>query len=300
MRLNGEITTTSSHPSHSPPLCHATKLSGMGFHRTGVFIMGERNAGNTEASYANDLSLGVRVTNLEDEKKREGVFPIGVELGTAFTRDCFAYLNHDGGWVHAEGGTQRALENVRTLGGTVISGKTVKGLVRENGETGRTTGVRCADDSVYSAKLVVLATGSWTPSAFPESIPQSQCLATGCARVSAVYIYDSQLTRLHRHCVVTIRLTPEEANLYREVPVVYNQTTGFYIFPVKDVRSLLVLKVLTVVTSLAQCREYRKDGDPRWWSYPGHPDQSTRHNLDPSYYIDSWGDRRLSYTHRSR
>ena len=141
--------------------------------------MGERKAGYIRASYANDLALGVRVVNLEDEEKRKAVFGGGVELGTAFTRDCFAYLNRDGGWVYAEGGTRRALENVRALGGTVIGGKAVKELVKDNMETGRTTGVRCIDGSIYSAELVVLAAGSWTSSTFPESIPQSQCLATG-------------------------------------------------------------------------------------------------------------------------
>lgn len=141
--------------------------------------MGEREAGYTRASYVNDLALGVRVVNLEDGERRKDVFGGGVELGTTLTRDCFAYLNLDGGWVYAEGGTRRALENVKALGGTVIGGKTVKELVKENGGTGKTTGVLCTDDSVYSAELVVLAAGSWTSSTFPESVPQSQCLATG-------------------------------------------------------------------------------------------------------------------------
>jgi sarcosine oxidase/L-pipecolate oxidase len=141
--------------------------------------MGEREAGYIRASYANDLALGVRVVSLEDEERRKVVFGGCVKLGAAFSRDCFAYLNRDGGWVYAEGGTRRALENVKALGGTVICGKAVKELVKENGETGRTAGVRCTDGSVYSAELVVLAAGSWTSSTFPESIPQSQCLATG-------------------------------------------------------------------------------------------------------------------------
>jgi len=138
--------------------------------------MGDRGADYTKASYTNDLAHRVRVVNLEDVEKRKAVFPGGVELGTAFTRDCFAYLNRDSGWVYAEGGTRRALENVRALGGIAVGGKAVKELVKENGET---VGVRCTDESVYSAELVVLATGSWTPSTFPESVPQSQCLATG-------------------------------------------------------------------------------------------------------------------------
>lgn len=142
--------------------------------------MGERTAGYTTASYANDLALGVRVSILEDEESRRSIFDSGVGLGTAFTRKgCFAYLNLDAGWVYAEGGTRRALENVRALGGAVVAAKEVKALVRENGDTGRTTGVRCTDGTVYSAALVILATGSWTPSTFPGVISQSQCLATG-------------------------------------------------------------------------------------------------------------------------
>ena len=147
--------------------------------------MGEQEASHTKASYANDLALGVRVVDLEDEEKRKAIFPRGVELGITFTRDCFAYLNQDGGWVYAEGGTLRALENVRALGGTVIGRKAVRELVKDEGGMGRTTGVRCTDNSVYFAELVVLAVGSWTPSTFPGSIPQSQCLATGYTHLFA-------------------------------------------------------------------------------------------------------------------
>jgi len=153
--------------------------------------MGDRGASYTKSSYTNDLALGVRVVNLEDKEKLKAVFPRGVELGTAFTRDCFAYLNQDSGWVHAEGGTRRALENVRALGGTVIGGKAVRELVKENG---RTVGIRCEDDSVYSAELVVLATGSWTPSTFPESVPQSQCLATGYAFFASIALSSPSFT----------------------------------------------------------------------------------------------------------
>jgi len=148
--------------------------------------MGEGAAGYTRRSYTNDLALGVRVVNLEDKEKRKSIFDRGVELGSAFTRDSFAYLNQDAGWVYAEGGTRRALENVKALGGTVTGGKAVKEFIKENGGTGRTTGVRCTDGSTYSADIVVLATGSWTPSTFPELVPQSQCVATGYVHVLGI------------------------------------------------------------------------------------------------------------------
>jgi len=66
------------------------------------------------------------------------------------------------------------------------------------------------------------------------------------------YISSTQLSCLHRHGVVTIQLTPEEADLYREVPVIYNQTTGLYIFPVRVSGRYLAPKVLTIVVFLAQ------------------------------------------------
>jgi len=52
---------------------------------------------------------------------------------------------------------------------------------------------------------------------------QSQCLATG-------------------HSVVTINLTSDEENIYRNVPVIYNQTTGFYIFP-PNVESIVKMAI---------------------------------------------------------
>ena len=51
--------------------------------------------------------------------------------------------------------------------------------------------------------------------------------------------------------------------------------------------------------SLAECREHCKAGDPRWWSYPGRPDQPTQYGFNTAYCIDPWRDGRLSYTHRS-
>jgi len=63
--------------------------------------MGRQAANYTRVSYANDLALGIRVVNLEDEKRLKSVFDSRVELGIAFTRNCFAYLNQDSGWVCA-------------------------------------------------------------------------------------------------------------------------------------------------------------------------------------------------------
>ena len=81
--------------------------------------------------------------------------------------------------------------------------------------------------------------------------------------------------------------------------MIYNQTAGFYIFPVWGCGSGPE-GALTVVVSLAQYREPCKDGDPRWWLYQRHPGGSIWRNLDAPYYFDPWGDRRFPYTNRGR
>lgn len=65
------------------------------------------------------------------------------------------------------------------------------------------------------------------------------------------HIHGTQFDHFLRHSVVTIRLTPEEANIYRKVPVVYNQATRFYIFPVGECDYRGLKNALTVVMFLA-------------------------------------------------
>ena len=68
------------------------------------------------------------------------------------------------------------LSKVVALKGKVLPGKSVHKILRQNGKT---TGVQCIDDSVFDARLVIIATGSWTASAFPELDLAHMCLATG-------------------------------------------------------------------------------------------------------------------------
>lgn len=67
------------------------------------------------------------------------------------------------------------------------------------------TGVKLANGEILQADLVVVATGAWTPALFAQEgmggLDQDQVLATG-------------------QSVATIQLTEEEAEEYRDVPVV--------------------------------------------------------------------------------
>ncbi|KAF5323793.1 hypothetical protein D9619_012943 [Psilocybe cf. subviscida] len=179
------------------------------YHESGVLFLGSPGSGErvyADQSYKNDVSCGTRVRVLNDGDAVRTVFPDAVVTGV-FKGPAF--FNYDGGWANAGKGTARLIEHVQRLGGKVISSKGVKRLLRENG---RTTGIECTDGSIFNSSLVILATGSWTPSAFPELDLGQICLASG-------------------QCVAMLQLTEEEAAVYKDFPVVLDWSSGFYIFP---------------------------------------------------------------------
>lgn len=98
---------------------------------------------------------------------------------------------------------------VISLKGKVLPGKNVTKIIKQNG---RTIGVECSDGVIYDASLLVIATGSWTHSAFPELDLRPRCLATG-------------------HGIAMMELSDEEAKVYGRCPVILDTCTGFYIFP---------------------------------------------------------------------
>lgn len=111
---------------------------------------------------------------LKDGEAIRSVFPKGVNVAS-FEKSS-GYLNLDGGWANAAQGIRFMTASVVALGGKVIPGKSVVRLLRENG---RTSGVQFSDGTTYDATLVVLATGSWTASSFPDLDFGGKCIATG-------------------------------------------------------------------------------------------------------------------------
>lgn len=128
----------------------------------------------TNKAYENDVALGCRTEFYENGEALRSTFPKDVSL--ASFEDSFGYLNRDGGWAFSAQGVQIMIDNVTANGGKVIPGKGVAQLVRKNG---RTTGVKCVDGTIYDADLVILATGSWTTSSFPDLDFGGKCIATG-------------------------------------------------------------------------------------------------------------------------
>jgi sarcosine oxidase/L-pipecolate oxidase len=91
-------------------------------------------------------------------------------------KDSTGYFNFDGGWANATQGMRLMTANVIAQGGKVIPGKSVIKLLRQND---RTSGVQFSDGTTFDASIVVLATGSWTSSSFPDLNFRGKCIATG-------------------------------------------------------------------------------------------------------------------------
>ncbi|KAI9465297.1 FAD dependent oxidoreductase [Lactarius psammicola] len=191
------------------------------YRECGVLVLGGSAAADEQQlysskAYANDVATGVRTVKFSSgDAMRATVFPASVQTGASLER-VPGYINLDSGWALAARGVENLIARVIALGGRVIGGNTVTGLVREETVGGRTTtGVRLADGSCMSARLVVIASGSWTASTFRELDLRKNCLSTG-------------------QTVATIQLTPDEAARYKDVPVVLDFHTNFYIFPPND------------------------------------------------------------------
>lgn len=172
------------------------------------------------------MAVGAHTVNLATLESVRGYFS-GVNTG--FRSTVTGYMNSDGGWVEAAAAMKILYSKVTKAGAEVLLGKTVSKLTKE-GEV--TNGVECADGSSYPADVVVLALGSWIASAFPELKLESHCLATAYASLRSLPRDTANSRRRCRQSIITIQLTPEEAETYRKCPVYLDLNTGFYIFPV--------------------------------------------------------------------
>ncbi|EJD08077.1 FAD dependent oxidoreductase [Fomitiporia mediterranea MF3/22] len=203
---------------------------GDNYHESGVVSCGSGESIHMDGSFRNDVKHGARVKQLATSVRSTNYKPIGksesdtkhiesitlaevfhsdIPLGSQITHTQ-SYFNTDGGWAYSKGAIERAMELVKKMGGKIIAGKEVITIIKDQS---RTRGVKCRDGSEYAGDVVVLATGSWTASAFPELKLGKRAHATG-------------------QSIVTIQLTPEEGERYRNVPVVLDlKTSGFYCFP---------------------------------------------------------------------
>ncbi|EJT96749.1 FAD dependent oxidoreductase [Dacryopinax primogenitus] len=180
------------------------------YHECGVIVLGDDSATGSysNASLENCETLGSRIERLKDLSAITGVFPSGISTGNIPATNV--YINRDGGWAAASEAVAVVADKVRELGGSIISGAKVKTLHED--ASGKVDGVILVSGQAMLADLVIAAAGSWTPSLLPGYGAAERMVATG-------------------QSVATIQLTAEEAELYRNVPVVLDFASGWYGFP---------------------------------------------------------------------
>ncbi|KAH8115300.1 FAD dependent oxidoreductase [Phellopilus nigrolimitatus] len=231
------------------------------YHESGVLVYGTGESIYVDGAYVNDIAHGARVKKVapsapvpmskcgteNDTVALAELFP-GVPLGPAVAGK-HGYLNVDGGWAYAEGGVARAMQLVTERGGRFLRERKSRNSVRIPDKVvkrSRTTGVKCKDGSEYPADIVVLATGSWTASAFPDLNLGERCLASG-------------------QSVGTIQLTPEEGERYRNCPVVLDfGHSGFYVFPPNEDNIVKFAKHTGGVAHYLPLSEGEANGNANW------------------------------------
>ncbi|KAG9098070.1 hypothetical protein FS749_004744 [Ceratobasidium sp. UAMH 11750] len=200
------------------------------YHESGILVCGgPTGTPYTRAAQENDLAAGCRVTLLPTVQDIKQVFPPSVTIGeiakaqgpdsTIAKNSC--YLNSDGGWVGATTAMTALLRRVKAYQGrgvNILTGRRVAGL--EMDAEGRAVGVKLARDEgdqgeqVLTANVIVLATGAWSSSLFPDD-------SVGLTK----------LMKATGQSVLTVQLTPEEQEQYSKCPAFFDTSTGLYTMP---------------------------------------------------------------------
>ncbi|KAH0829173.1 FAD dependent oxidoreductase [Lanmaoa asiatica] len=227
------------------------------YHECGVINVG--SDGFDDRSRENDRQLGAPIEDLQDAKAVRTKLLSSLRPFTDVTTQTLSdsdsnaqrvgpftnysgYFNSEGGWAEAARAVGILLLRVREKGAKLMENQEVVGLVKD--ESGRTTGVKCGDGKYFEGDMVILTTGSWTASTFPELELDSKCLATG-------------------QCVAMIQLSTEEKERYKECHVYLDFESGFYTFPPTE-NGIVKLAIHTAgYTHMISPRQFGGDIDHR-------------------------------------
>lgn len=175
------------------------------FYQSHIVLMAPTNSDFRDKSMANLQRLGLETVSIDsphDLRKKYPAFD-----GTFDGIKGYSHVN--GGWVNAEGTVRSTVSEILRLGkAQFITG--ADGTMVELVTDGKTvTGVRTRSGKVHTADLVVMATGSWTPSLMDC---EDRFVSTA-------------------QPVGFLQLTPEETAKYKSNPVYINIQHGVFVFP---------------------------------------------------------------------
>nr|XP_001400033.2 fructosyl amine:oxygen oxidoreductase [Aspergillus niger CBS 513.88] len=199
-----------------------------GFQHDPVFKPHFHNVGNITSAFSpgglkhiGRRDRGGDVVELNDPEDFRKAFPSGILTGPL--PGWKGYWKKTGaGWVHARNALVSAITEAKRLGVTFIGGdpegKVVRLLFSSKTEPRDIVGAETADGKQHFASKVILAAG---------------------ANADQFLDFKKQL-RPTAWTLAHIRMSPEEAKAYRNLPVLFNADQGFFIEPDEEKHELKI------------------------------------------------------------
>ncbi|KAJ5555235.1 hypothetical protein N7535_007675 [Penicillium sp. DV-2018c] len=187
------------------------------FHETGFIVCGHTPELIEHIKHEEIDQLEGDYTALETADDFRKTMPPGVLTGDF--PDWEGWISRSGaGWIHAQKAMLSAYNEARRLGVSFVTGSpegSVTALIHKDGDV---VGARTADGVSDLADRTILAAGAGSDSLLD---------------------FEKQL-RPTAWTLSHIKMTPEEARMYRDLPVLFNIAKGFFIEPDEDKHELKI------------------------------------------------------------
>ncbi|RAH65969.1 NAD(P)/FAD-dependent oxidoreductase [Aspergillus aculeatinus CBS 121060] len=215
------------------------------FHETGVVVSGHTPAlieHIRETEIEPSMGDFVKLETAEDFRK---TMPAGVLTGKF--PGWQGWLNKsNAGWIHAQKAMVSAYTEAKRLGVKFLTGSpqgNVVALVFENGDV---VGARTSDGVVHRADRTILSAGAGS---------------------DRLLDFEKQL-RPTAWTLCHIKMTPEEAKRYKNLPVLFNIAKGFFMEPDEDKHELKICDEHPGYCNFVP--DPKRNGDIRSIPFPAH------------------------------
>ncbi|KAI1275564.1 DAO-domain-containing protein [Xylaria sp. FL0933] len=174
--------------------------------------------GYTRRSWVNAMALAHKEgRSLQSVRLLPSAFALGKVMQNDAHWADWGYVNTAAGWADAERSMKWLYDKVVETGRVTFVNGTVEALgtqaaEKEQQQQQRVTGARLSDGRKFSADLVIVAAGAWTPTLVDLA---GSAVATG-------------------QCIGYLRLTDEEQAKLAKMPVCLNLTDGCFVIPPRN------------------------------------------------------------------
>lgn len=191
------------------------------FHRTGWVMLDEKTS-----NLAERIRRNFKTSGRPDPSQDISIDEVRTKWGGVF-RDIDttgydkAYTNPSSGWVDASLAVKVMMQDTVSKGVRFEVGEVIELVASSQG----LRGVRTADGRLYTANKILLATGAWTSWLMA---PLEEALGIKYEDSIDRQIFTAGV------CTATFKLSPEEAEYYRQIPILIYGARGEVMPPNRD------------------------------------------------------------------